>query len=141
MASLPLSLSIPNARASRDALATLPSPHSPARMKPPSFFEEARLEVDASLERLLPRESTPPPSIHQAMRYSVFAGGKRLRPILCMETARIFTADVAPALHPACAIEFIHTYSLIHDDLPALDNHDLRRAKPTSHSQFGEALA
>jgi len=110
-------------------------------MKPPSFFEEDRLEVDASLERLLPRESTPPRSIHQAMRYSVFAGGKRLRPILCIETARIFTADVAPALHPACAIEFIHTYSLIHDDLPALDNDDLRRGKPTCHRQFGEAIA
>jgi geranylgeranyl diphosphate synthase, type II len=110
-------------------------------MKPPSFFEEDRLEVDAYLERLLPGESTPPPSIHQAMRYSVFAGGKRLRPILCLETARIFTADVAPALHPACAIEFIHTYSLIHDDLPALDNDDLRRGKPTCHRQFGEAIA
>jgi geranylgeranyl diphosphate synthase type II len=110
-------------------------------MKLPPFFEEDRLEVDASLERLLPGESTPPPSIHQAMRYSVFAGGKRLRPILCIETARIFTADVAPALHPACAIEFIHTYSLIHDDLPALDNDDLRRGKPTCHRQFGEAIA
>ncbi len=122
-------------------MATLPSRHSSAPMKPPSFFEEDRLEVDASLERLLPRESTPPRSIHQAMRYSVFAGGKRLRPILCIETARIFTADVAPALHPACAIEFIHTYSLIHDDLPALDNDDLRRRKPTCHRQFGEAIA
>jgi geranylgeranyl diphosphate synthase, type II len=110
-------------------------------MKLPAFFEEDRLEVDASLDRLLPRESTPPPSIHQAMRYSVFAGGKRLRPILCLETARAFTADVAPALHPACAIEFIHTYSLIHDDLPALDNDDLRRGKPTCHKQFGEAIA
>src|SRR5260221_2536075 len=141
MASLPLSLPIPNARASRDALAPLPSRHSSAPMKLPSFFEEDRLEVDASLERLLPGESAPPPSIHQAMRYSVFAGGKRLRPILCMETARIFTADVAPALHPACAIEFIHTYSLIHDDLPALDNDDLRRGKPTCHKKFGEAIA
>jgi geranylgeranyl diphosphate synthase type II len=75
------------------------------------------------------------------MRYSVFAGGKRLRPILCLETARIFTADVTPALHPACAIEFIHTYSLIHDDLPALDNDDLRRGKPTCHKKFGEATA
>src|SRR5258707_12879783 len=141
MASLPLSLSIPNARASRDPLATLPSRHSSAAIKLPPFVEEDRLEVDASLERLLPGESTPPPSIHQAMRYSVFAGGKRLRPILCLETARIFTADVAPALHPACAIEFIHTYSLIHDDLPALDNDDLRRGKPTCHRQFGEATA
>jgi geranylgeranyl diphosphate synthase type II len=75
------------------------------------------------------------------MRYSVFAGGKRIRPILCLETARIFSADVTPALHPACALEFIHTYSLIHDDLPALDNDDLRRGKPTCHKKFGEALA
>jgi geranylgeranyl diphosphate synthase type II len=75
------------------------------------------------------------------MRYSVFAGGKRIRPILCLETARIFAADVAPALHPACAMEFIHTYSLIHDDLPALDNDDLRRGKPTCHKKFGEAIA
>jgi len=75
------------------------------------------------------------------MRYSVFAGGKRIRPILCIEAARIFTPDVTPALHPACAIEFIHTYSLIHDDLPALDNDDLRRGKPTCHKKFGEAIA
>ncbi len=122
-------------------MSTLPSRHSSAAMKLPAFFEEDRLEVDASLDRLLPGESTPPLSIHQAMRYSVFAGGKRLRPILCLETARIFTADVAPALRPACAIEFIHTYSLIHDDLPALDNDDLRRGKPTCHRQFGEAIA
>jgi geranylgeranyl diphosphate synthase type II len=110
-------------------------------MNPPPFFEEDRLAVDASLDRLLPPESTPPHSIHKAMRYSVFAGGKRLRPILCLETARIFGPDVALALHPACAIEFIHTYSLIHDDLPALDNDDLRRGKPTCHKKFGEATA
>ena len=106
-----------------------------------AFFEEDRVLVDAALDRLLPPEGTQPPSIHQAMRYSVFAGGKRIRPLLCMETARIFTADVTPALHPACAIEFIHTYSLIHDDLPALDNDDLRRGKPTCHRKFGEAIA
>jgi len=75
------------------------------------------------------------------MRYSVFAGGKRMRPILCLEAARIFSSDITPALHPACALEFIHTYSLIHDDLPALDNDDLRRGKPTCHKKFGEALA
>ena len=110
-------------------------------MKPPLFFEEDRVEVDVSLDRLMPAETTQPPSIHQAMRYSVFAGGKRIRPILCLETARIFDANVAPAHYPACAIEFIHTYSLIHDDLPALDNDDLRRGKPTSHKKFGEAAA
>jgi geranylgeranyl diphosphate synthase, type II len=112
-----------------------------AAMKPPAFFEEDRLVVDAALERLLPQDSARPASIHQAMRYSVFAGGKRIRPILCLETARIFAPDVTAALHPACAIEMIHTYSLIHDDLPALDNDDLRRGKPTCHKKFGEAAA
>src|SRR6202047_4129105 len=107
----------------------------------PAFFEEDRLAVDAHLEKLLPAETTQPSSIHEAMRYSVFAGGKRIRPILCLETARIFADDITATLHPACAIEFIHTYSLIHDDLPALDNDDLRRGKPTSHKKFGEATA
>jgi len=110
-------------------------------MKLPTFFEEDRITVDAHLDRLMPAETLQPPSIHQAMRYSVFAGGKRIRPILCLETARIFDADVSPALYPGCAIEFIHTYSLIHDDLPALDNDDLRRGKPTCHKKFGEANA
>jgi geranylgeranyl diphosphate synthase type II len=110
-------------------------------MKLPPFFEDDRISVDAALDRLLPAETTQPASIHTAMRYSVFAGGKRIRPILCLETARIFAPDVPPALHPACAIECIHTYSLIHDDLPALDNDDLRRGKPTCHKKFGEATA
>ena len=113
-----------------------PSSGAPAMILP-DFFEADRQAVDAALERFLPPESMEPPSIHTAMRYSVFAGGKRIRPILCLETARIFDPDVdlgaSPAMHPACAIEFIHTYSLIHDDLPALDNDDLRRGKPTSH--------
>lgn len=113
----------------------------PSTMKLSPFFEEDRLSVDAALERLLPAESVPPSSIHTAMRYSVFAGGKRMRPILCLESARIFASEGTPALHPACAIEFIHTYSLIHDDLPALDNDDLRRGKPTCHKKFGEAIA
>lgn len=110
-------------------------------MKLPAYFEENRLAVDASLDRLMPAATTQPPIIHEAMRYSVFAGGKRIRPILCVESARIFDADIAPAHYPACAIEFIHTYSLIHDDLPALDDDDLRRGKPTNHKKFGEATA
>jgi len=110
-------------------------------MKLPDFFEEDRIAVDAQLDRLMPGESVQPPSIHQAMRYSVFAGGKRIRPILCVETARIFDADVSAAFYPGCAMEFIHTYSLIHDDLPALDNDDLRRGKPTCHKKFGDATA
>src|SRR5260370_603946 len=140
MASLPPSRSIPSGRPNCDA----PRPSARqfhAEMKLPPFFEEGRLAVDAALERLLPAASAQPPSIHTAMRYSVFAGGKRIRPILCIETARIFDGDIKPALHPACAIEFIHTYSLIHDDLPALDNDDLRRGKPTCHKKFAQAIA
>jgi geranylgeranyl diphosphate synthase type II len=110
-------------------------------MKLPAFFEEDRLAVDAELDRLLPAEDARPASIHRALRYSVFAGGKRVRPILCLESARIFSSDIAPVLPVACALEFIHTYSLIHDDLPALDNDDLRRGQPTCHKKFGEATA
>ena len=109
-------------------------------MKQPAFFEENRTAVDAALERLLPPAGTRPPSIHEAMRYSVMAGGKRIRPILCLETARTFRPD-AGVLSVACALEFIHTYSLIHDDLPALDNDDLRRGMPTCHKKFGQAIA
>ena len=128
-------------RANSEPASPLAEGHFPSTMKLSPFFEEDRIAVDAALERLLPAESAQPSSIHTAMRYSVFAGGKRMRPILCLESARIFAADVTPALHPACAIEFIHTYSLIHDDLPALDNDDLRRGKPTCHKKFGEAIA
>jgi geranylgeranyl diphosphate synthase type II len=110
-------------------------------MRLPAFFDEDLQAVDAALQKLLPPETTPPASIHKAMRYSVFAGGKRVRPIICIESARIFVSDVSASMYPACAIEFIHTYSLIHDDLPALDNDDLRRGKPTCHKQFGEAAA
>jgi geranylgeranyl diphosphate synthase, type II len=116
-------------------------PSAPARMKLPSFFEEDRLAVDAALDRLLPRQDTRPSVIHQAMRYSVFAGGKRIRPVLCLESFRIFGSDLTAVLPVACALEFIHTYSLIHDDLPALDNDDLRRGQPTCHKKFGEAMA
>lgn len=107
----------------------------------PDFFEADRALIDNALERLLPPENTQPPSIHRAMRYSVFAGGKRLRPVLCIESARMFGEDIAGAAQVGCAVEFIHTYSLIHDDLPALDNDDLRRGKPTCHKMFGEAMA
>src|ERR1700683_3885847 len=110
-------------------------------MKYPDFFEENVHAIERVLESLLPPIGTPPPSIHEAMRYSVFAGGKRLRPMLCLEASRIFSAHPEAALHAGCALEFIHTYSLIHDDLPALDNDDLRRGKPTNHKVFGEAIA
>ena len=100
--------------------------------------------TDAALERLLPSPDTLPHSIHRAMRHSTFAGGKRLRPILCMEAARMVagTADVpAGAADLGASLEMLHTYSLIHDDLPALDNDDLRRGQPTCHKVFGEAIA
>lgn len=110
-------------------------------MKLPDFYEADRAVIEAALNQLLPPEITRPESIHRAMRYSISAGGKRVRPVLCVETARMFTENLEGAVQVGCAIEFIHTYSLIHDDLPALDNDDLRRGKPTSHKVFGEAIA
>lgn len=110
-------------------------------MTQPAFFAEDQTIIEAALERLLPSETTPPATIHQAMRYSVFAGGKRIRPILCLEAARLFSSEPGAAATVGCALEFIHTYSLIHDDLPALDNDDLRRGKPTCHKKFGVAMA
>jgi geranylgeranyl diphosphate synthase type II len=110
-------------------------------MKLPDFYQSDLDAVDAALDRLMPPEDTLPASIHRAMRYSVFAGGKRIRPVLCIETARLFSDHPGIAIQVGCALEFIHTYSLIHDDLPALDNDDLRRGKPTNHKIFGEAIA
>jgi len=110
-------------------------------MKLPDFYEADRAAIETALDQHLPPESTRPESIHRAMRYSVSAGGKRVRPVLCVETARMFTENLDGAVQVGCALEFIHTYSLIHDDLPALDNDDLRRGKPTSHKVFGEAIA
>jgi len=104
-------------------------------------LEQCRTRVDAELERILPPADERPPSIHKAMRYSVFAGGKRLRPTLCLEAGILFGGDETVLLRVGSALELIHTYSLIHDDLPALDNDDLRRGKPTSHVVFGEATA
>lgn len=98
-------------------------------------------EIEASLEGFLPRETELPISLHRAMRYSVFAGGKRLRPILCLAGAEAVGGRGEAALRAACAVECVHTYSLIHDDLPCMDNDDLRRGKPTCHKVFGEAVA
>lgn len=110
-------------------------------MTQPAFFAEDHALIERTLEKLLPPEATQPATIHRAMRYSVFAGGKRIRPILCYEAARLFSQQLGAAATVGCALEFIHTYSLIHDDLPALDNDDLRRGKPTCHKQFGVAMA
>jgi geranylgeranyl diphosphate synthase type II len=105
------------------------------------YLAQQQKLVDAELDRLVPPESTPPETIHRAMRYSLFAGGKRIRPILCIEAARTITSEGSGILAAACSLELIHTYSLIHDDLPALDNDDYRRGKLTNHKVFGDAMA
>src|ERR1700731_5080615 len=105
-------------------------------------MEAGRELTDAALERLLPPATQHPVSIHRAIRHSVFAGGKRLRPILCMEAGRVIAGSRPAGIEDlAAALELLHTYSLIHDDLPALDNDDLRRGRPTCHKVFGEAIA
>src|SRR5947209_11788756 len=105
-------------------------------------LEEGRKLADAALERLLPSAEQRPTSIHAAMRHSVFAGGKRIRPILCMEAGRVVSGNLPAGIEElGAALEMLHTYSLIHDDLPALDNDDLRRGRPTCHKVFGEAIA
>jgi geranylgeranyl diphosphate synthase type II len=104
-------------------------------------LEALRLAVEEALDRALPPESAWPATIHRAVRYSLFAGGKRIRPVLVLaagEAAGGTTEDLLPF---ACAVEMIHTYSLVHDDLPAMDDDDLRRGKPTAHKVFGEAIA
>jgi geranylgeranyl diphosphate synthase type II len=105
------------------------------------YVVEQQIRVDEALRNCVPAESTPPESIHKAMRYSLFAGGKRIRPILCIAAARAVSDSPTGIESAACALELIHTYSLIHDDLPALDNDDLRRGRPTCHKVFGEAIA
>ena len=97
--------------------------------------------IDAELDRLVPSDTIAPETIHRAMRYSLFAGGKRIRPILCIEAARAAGGATEDVVACACSLELIHTYSLIHDDLPALDNDDYRRGKLTNHKVFGEAMA
>ena len=105
------------------------------------YLKRRQRSVDEALERWVPGDHEFPPQVHQAMRYSLFAGGKRLRPILALAAAETVGGRIADALPLACSLELIHTYSLIHDDLPSMDDDDLRRGKPTSHKVFGEALA
>jgi geranylgeranyl diphosphate synthase type II len=97
--------------------------------------------VEEALEHYLPGEDNVPADIYKAVRYSVFNGGKRIRPILCLAAAEAVGGDLGPAIPVACALELIHSYSLIHDDLPAMDNDDFRRGKPTCHKVFGENIA
>ncbi|HEY8181176.1 MAG TPA: farnesyl diphosphate synthase [Thermoanaerobaculia bacterium] len=105
-----------------------------------SYLAERRAQVDRTLDENLPPPATPPSIIHQAMRYAVLGGGKRIRPILAIAAAEACGAAVEPLLVPCSALELIHTYSLVHDDLPALDNDDLRRGRKTTHVVYGEAI-
>lgn len=105
------------------------------------YLAERVVHVDAALERFIPSADTRPATIHKAMRHSIFAGGKRLRPILCMAAAEACGGSQESAIFSACAVECMHTYSLIHDDLPCMDDDDLRRGVPTCHKVYGEAMA
>ncbi len=106
-----------------------------------SYLQEKKALVDQTLDCLLPRENEEPRIIHRSMRYSVFAGGKRLRPILAIAAYELAGRHDDAILTPACGLELIHTYSLIHDDLPCMDDDDLRRGQPTNHKVFGEGIA
>ena len=106
-----------------------------------TYLSRRKQLVEASLERIFPVASGLQKRVIEAARYSLFAGGKRLRPILCLAAAEVVGADLEPVLPAACALEMIHTYSLIHDDLPAMDNDNFRRGVPTNHKVFGEAIA
>ena len=103
------------------------------------YLAEKTAEVNRALDRFLPAASTKPATIHKAMRYSLFAGGKRLRPTLCLAAAEACGGNSKNAMPLACAVECIHTYSLVHDDLPAMDNDDFRRGKLTSHKVLAKA--
>src|SRR5579864_6224981 len=107
----------------------------------PDYIAARQKAVDAALDRWVPPESENPATIHKAMRYSLFAGGKRIRPLLAMAAAEAVSDAPVGVESAACSLELIHTYSLIHDDLPALDNDDLRRGRPTCHKVFGDAMA
>jgi len=106
-----------------------------------AFLATRTEAVNRALDKFLPAEKTKPATIHKAMRYSLFAGGKRMRPALCLAAVQACGGSEKDAMPLACAVECIHTYSLIHDDLPAMDNDDFRRGKPTNHKVFGEGIA
>jgi len=106
-----------------------------------SYLVSRQKLIDHALNRYLPKEKVKPATIHKAMRYSLFAGGKRLRPILCLAAAETCGGKIDNALPLACALECIHTYSLVHDDLPSMDNDDFRRGRPTCHKVFGDGIA
>ena len=117
-----------------------PSPHA-GTAGLLQFFADTQALINAELDRLLPAESVSPSKVHAAIRWCVFAGGKRLRPLLTLAVGAAFGAASEQLLATACALEMIHTYSLIHDDLPSMDDDDLRRGRATCHIRFGEASA
>jgi geranylgeranyl diphosphate synthase type II len=106
-----------------------------------AYLKSRQEKIERALDQYLPKESTKPVTIHKAMRYSLFAGGKRLRPILCLAAAETCGGKIDDALPLACALECIHTYSLVHDDLPSMDNDDFRRGRLTCHKVFGDGIA
>ena len=106
-----------------------------------AYLSHSQKRIDRALDRYLPKENVRPTTIHKAMRYSLFAGGKRLRPILCLAAAEACGGKLEHALPLASAMECIHTYSLVHDDLPSMDNDDFRRGRPTCHKVFGDGIA
>jgi geranylgeranyl pyrophosphate synthase len=105
------------------------------------YLRRRAAEIDAVLVNMVPMEECPPTTLHRAMRYSLLGGGKRLRPTLVLTAGEAVGGHTADLLVPACAVEMLHTYSLIHDDLPAMDNDDMRRGRPTCHKAFGQATA
>lgn len=119
----------------------MPGHHTTNGFDLDEFLARATQAVNRALDRFLPQATVRPATIHKAMRYSLFAGGKRMRPALCLAAAEACGGSWAEAMPLACAVECIHTYSLIHDDLPAMDNDDYRRGKPTCHKVFGEGIA
>lgn len=106
-----------------------------------AYLADRAALVDAAMDAYLPEAKERPSTIHEAMRYAIFAGGKRLRPVLCLAAAEACGGETADGLAPACAVELMHTYSLVHDDLPAMDDDDLRRGRPTCHKVYGEGMA
>ena len=106
-----------------------------------AYLAAQQRAIDRALDRFLPKEAAPPATLHKAMRYSLFAGGKRLRPILCLAASETCGGKITHALPLACAMECIHTYSLVHDDLPSMDNDDFRRGRATCHKVFGDGIA
>src|ERR1700726_3022754 len=115
--------------------------YNPPGVNLKTYIASRQKQIDRALDRFLPKENTKPATIHKAMRYSLFAGGKRLRPILCLAAAEACGGKTSAALPHACAGECIHTYSLVHDDLPSMDNDDFRRGRPTCHKVFGDGIA